>query len=218
MVWWVYQAARASRVDHVFVASGDDEIADVCRALGLEFVRTFGDHLSGTDRVHEAALSLDSTHIISLQADEPMLLPGVIDSMLEAMRETDAPMTSVMTRRFQGEQLASPNCVFVEVDSAGRAERFTRGGRVYAKRGAECFLHVGLYGYRRDALERFTQLSPTEAERRHRLEQMRALDNGWPIQMVETDWCGHSVDTYDDLNAVRLCFSKRGAFDAGVVQ
>jgi len=199
MLVWVAAAARQARlVDAVYVATGDEPVAVACRHWGIPVLETPVDLPSGTDRVARAAKSISADVVINLQGDEPTLSPAALDALVEVFESPSVDFASLMTP-LAPDDVDDPNRVKVWCDNSGDAASFSRlGGR---RAGAH--LHVGVYAFRPHRLSAFAALPPSVREQAHRLEQLRALDQNWPIRMVETPWRGLSVDTAGDLDRVR---------------
>ena len=203
----VERAAQASCVSRVLVATPDVRIFDAVTAFGGIAVMTSPAHRSGTDRVAEAAQSLpaDFEIIVNVQGDEPLIDPAMIDAAVDALTEGDAVMSTVscplpMVRD------ADPNVVKVVCDLQGYALYFSRSPLPFRRDVAAPYAprqHVGLYVYRRDFLARFPMMEPTPLEMAESLEQLRVLENGYRIRVVETITAPESVDTPDDLERVR---------------
>lgn len=195
------RARGARRVSRVVVATDDRRILEAVEAHGGEARMTSPDHPSGTDRVAEVARGAGETVVINLQGDEPEVDPDLIDAMVEAVEtRPDADLVTAAVRFPDAEAAEDPDAVKVVVDSRGNALYFSRA-RIPYLRGAEAApprLHVGLYAFRREALLRFTEFEPTLLERTERLEQLRALENGMVVHVV--DWPrGHAgIDTIED--------------------
>lgn len=215
MIQHVYErAARASAVSLVLVATPDGAIYDAVTAFGGRAVMTSPDHRSGTDRVAEAAQSLSSTLgdfeiIVNVQGDEPLIDPRTISAVADALRESDAMMASVMCPLPAG-RAADPNCVKVVTDAEGYALYFSRAPIPYRRDPSAPVIarqHVGLYAYHGSFLALFPTLAPTPLERAESLEQLRALENGYRIRMVEIAHAPESVDTLEDLERVRALFA-----------
>ncbi len=207
MLVWVAEAARrARRVDAVYVATGDAAVVSACEQWGLSVLRTPASLPSGTDRVAMAADAVEADVIINVQGDEPTLAPAALDALVDVFAAPTVELASLMTALAPSE-IEDPHRVKVWCDAAGDASRFSRvhGGRPGAR------LHVGVYAFRPDRLRAFAALEPCEQESRQRLEQLRALEQGWPIRMVETPWRGLSVDTPADLVRVRRVLGDAGA-------
>jgi 3-deoxy-manno-octulosonate cytidylyltransferase (CMP-KDO synthetase) len=212
MVQWVYERARnAPRVSDVFVATPDQEIADVVALFGGKAILTSPDHPSGTDRLAEAAESLrDEDIVLNVQGDEPLIPPEAIDSLIAPLlRDDTLEMTSLM-HEITRDEAENPNLVKVVVDRTGRALYFSRSPIPYVRNGGpglKTYGHIGLYGYSVRSLRAFSKLQPTPLEQAESLEQLRALENGWRIQMIETDFSPVGVDTEEDLRKVRELLS-----------
>lgn len=209
MIQRVYErASAATRVSAVLVATPDDAIADAVRAFGGNVVMTSPDHRTGTDRIAEAAATLpDSAEIIvNVQGDEPLLDPATIDAVAEPLlADATLSMASLCCPLPEGRE-DDPNVVKVVRAANGDALYFSRSPLPYRRAPDAPYRplqHVGLYAYRRDFLMRFPTLPPTPLERVESLEQLRALENGVRIRMIETDRAPESVDTPDDLERVR---------------
>ena len=206
MVQWVYERAKSARMlDDVLIATPDEEIFARVESFGGKAVMTSPAHRSGTDRLAEAAESLDADLILNIQGDEPLLDPGSVDALAEAMmRYPDVPMGSLMCR-LEAEEEDNPAVVKVVTDQQGFALYFSRAGIPYPRdrEAAEPRKHIGIYAYRRDFLLAFPNMAPTPLETAESLEQLRALENGYRIMMVETAFSPTSVDTLEDLDRVR---------------
>jgi 3-deoxy-manno-octulosonate cytidylyltransferase (CMP-KDO synthetase) len=188
------QVMRAQEIDGVVVATDDDRIDQVVRAHGGQVIRTRSDHVSGTDRVGEAADRLGLEHVINVQGDEPLLDPSVVDQLAGAMHAGRAPVVTASAPLVAGAD--NPARVKVVTDPQGMALYFSRSPIPV---DGPWRLHVGLYGFTRDALRAFSRWSPGALERSERLEQLRFLENGTPIFVVPVADCGPSVDTPEDL-------------------
>jgi len=209
MIEHVYRRASESRlIDAVIVATDDDRIADAVRSFGGDVRLTRADHPTATDRLGEVAAHLDCDLIVNVQGDEPVLEPSVIDAAIEPFRDDSTLMMSSACLRFaRAEDADDPNVVKVVVNRKGFALYFSRS-RVPFPRGpqdheAGPFKHIGLYVYRREFLRHLAALPPTPLERSESLEQLRVLEHGFSIKMVETRHDSIGVDTPDDLERVR---------------
>jgi len=200
LIEWVYR--RAETIDgaaEVLVATDDERIASAVRGFGGNVVMTRGDHATGTDRVAEVARSLESDIVVNLQGDEPVFNPVMVEEMVDRMGADDRfDIMTACHRIDDPAELQNPNVVKVSVDDDGRALGFSRA----AIPGAPAMRHVGVYAFRRDAVLRFSQLEPTALERSERLEQLRALEHGMTIGVVETDQPTVGVDVPGDLKSV----------------
>jgi 3-deoxy-manno-octulosonate cytidylyltransferase (CMP-KDO synthetase) len=193
----VYRRVQQARlVREILVATDDLRIAAAVERFGATAVMTRGDHQSGTDRLAEVAEKLDSDAlVVNVQGDEPMIEPRVIDQAITAARLGDAEIVTLMTR-LDPEQADDRNRVKVVSDKNGIALYFSRS-RIPS--GGTCFLHLGLYVYRVSFLRKFTQLERTPLEIAERLEQLRALEHGYRIRVVEVESESCGIDTPEDL-------------------
>src|SRR5215471_6862783 len=188
---------QASLVDRIIIATDDSRIADAARRFGATAIMTRADHRSGTDRLAEAAETLDpDALIVNVQGDEPMIDPADIDKAVSAARRGDAEIVTLMTR-LDPTQLEDPNRVKVVSDRNGMALYFSRSK---IPSSGTCFLHVGLYVYRAGFLTKFARLKPTPLELAERLEQLRALEHGYRIRVVEVESESWGIDTPEDLD------------------
>lgn len=209
MLAYVYAAARACReLAQVIVATDSQEIIDVCAKHGWEAQMTSPAHASGTDRVHEVAGRVAADVYVNIQGDEPLVRPEHLSVLLTLMKNGDVQVGTVKTP-CSAEDIPNPNAVKVVTDLAGRALYFSRSTIPYdrdrtpeSQRAVRYFKHLGLYAYRKAALERFCALPQSYLERSERLEQLRFLENGIPIHVAETPYDTIGVDTEDDLRRV----------------
>lgn len=193
----VYRRVEQARlIRRIVVATDDERIRRAVERFGGVAVMTRNDHSSGTDRLAEAADGLGpDTLILNVQGDEPMIEPAVIDQAIAAAQLRDAEIVTLMTRLDPAEA-DDPNRVKVVVDRRGYALYFSRS-RIPS--GGTTSLHIGLYAYRVRFLKEFTKLDPTPLERAERLEQLRALEHGYRIRVVEVESESWGIDTPGDL-------------------
>ncbi|MBF0425680.1 MAG: 3-deoxy-manno-octulosonate cytidylyltransferase [Magnetococcales bacterium] len=213
MIQHVYERAARARVDRVLVATDDARIEAAVRAFGGEAMLTASTHVSGSDRVAEAARSLKADWIVNVQGDEPLLHPEMLDQLLEPLRNDPAiPMATLAHPLTDREDFLSPDVVKVVCTRGGFALYFSRAplpvarGREGVPR--EALRHIGLYAYRADFLQQFARLDPTPLEQSEKLEQLRALEHGFPIRVVTTRHHALGVDTPTDLERVRRMFAQ----------
>jgi 3-deoxy-manno-octulosonate cytidylyltransferase (CMP-KDO synthetase) len=205
----VYERASQARyLSKLVVATDDDRICSAAREFGALVKMTRSDHISGTDRVAEVASAEQADLIVNIQGDEPLIDPDAIDAAVLAMiDDEDAPMGTLKKRIEDEREVADPNVVKVVTDLAGNAIYFSRWPIPYVRSGATAhFKHIGLYVYRRDFLLRYSDLPLGPLEQAERLEQLRALENGHRIRVVETDYDSLGVDTPEDLERVSALF------------
>jgi 3-deoxy-manno-octulosonate cytidylyltransferase (CMP-KDO synthetase) len=208
MIEHVYRRASEARsVSSVIVATDDDRIAGAVRAFGGDARMTSASHQSGTDRIAEIARALEGDLIVNVQGDEPLLQPAMIDEAVAAFDQDPELRMSTLRRRIDDPaELQNPNVTKVVVDRDGYALYFSRAAIPYARpdaRPADAWRHVGLYVYRRDCLLELSALPQTALERSEALEQLRALEHGIRIRVLETQYDSVGVDTPADLERVR---------------
>jgi 3-deoxy-manno-octulosonate cytidylyltransferase (CMP-KDO synthetase) len=202
MVEWVWRAATASGLmDPVVVATDSDEVAAVCRERGIPVAMTSPDCPSGSDRVREVARQIDADIYVNIQGDEPTLTPAFFPPLLTLF---DRPEVEVATLavRCPPQEFADPNAVKVVTALDGRALYFSRATIPYDRdqTGFSGYRkHLGLYAYRKAALERFAALPPSPLERIERLEQLRLLENGMGLYVADAPGDTIGVDTEADL-------------------
>ena len=207
MIQWVYErASKAAGVCRVMVATCDQEIIDAVSGFGGEAVMTSSEHRSGTDRLAEAASKLDADVVVNVQGDEPLIDPKSIELALAPFEtEPDIVMTSLMAPTDR-ETAKDPNLVKVVVSADNYALYFSRSPIPYERKPLESrpiYGHVGLYAYTKDFLLKFASLTPTPLERAESLEQLRVLEHGYRIKMVEVADRPLGVDTMEDLERAR---------------
>ena len=213
MIQWVYErASKAVGVSRVMVATCDQEIMDAVTGFGGEAVMTSPAHRSGTDRLAEAAANLDADVIVNVHGDEPLIDPISIERALEPCAlDSGVLMTSLMAP-IDRESAKDPNLVKVVVTTDNYALYFSRSPIPYERKpleGRSIYGHVGLYAYTKDFLLKFASLQPTPLEKAESLEQLRVLEHGYRIKMVEVPDRPLGVDTWADLETVRYII-KRG--------
>jgi 3-deoxy-manno-octulosonate cytidylyltransferase (CMP-KDO synthetase) len=207
----VYEAVRSSPLlGDVMIATDSDEILRACREHGWKAEMTSPNHRSGTERVHEIAMRHSADMFVNVQGDEPMIRPEHIASLLKMMQDPEAPVGTLKTPAAE-EDIANPNAVKVVTAANGRALYFSRATIPYDRAGIRLryFKHLGIYAYRRAALERFVALPESSLEKTERLEQLRFLENGIPIYVAETPYDSVGVDTEEDLQRVIAAFRER---------
>jgi 3-deoxy-manno-octulosonate cytidylyltransferase (CMP-KDO synthetase) len=200
----VYEAVRSSPLlSAVIVATDSEEILEISRRNGWTAQMTSHAHRSGTERVHEISDQAAADVYINVQGDEPLTRPEHIAVLLEVMRDPEVSVGTVMTPMADAD-ISNPNAVKVVTDLAGRALYFSRATIPFNRDGGRprYFKHLGLYAYRKPALDRFVALPESSLEKSERLEQLRFLENGIPIFVGETPHDTVGVDTEEDLQRV----------------
>jgi 3-deoxy-manno-octulosonate cytidylyltransferase (CMP-KDO synthetase) len=213
MVWHVVERARQARqLSRVLVATDDARIRDAVRERGGEAVMTSPDHPSGTDRVAEAAGGIDADVVLNIQGDEPLLDPGDLDRLVEALDGDEEARIATLRRPAEPEEMPDPNVVKVVCDAAGRALYFSRAPIPHRKGDAAAprWVHVGVYAFRRADLLAFAEMPPAALEREEGLEQLRALEQGWAVRVVDAAGRFLGVDTAEDLERAEMLMTGHG--------
>jgi 3-deoxy-manno-octulosonate cytidylyltransferase (CMP-KDO synthetase) len=212
MVQWVYENARKSPLlDELLVATDSEEVRQYCRHQGMAVMMT-GIHSSGSDRLHEVMNRTDGSIYVNIQGDEPTLRPEHLESLLPPLLVDDAEITTLKVAIDEA-AARNPNQVKVITDVRGQALYFSRFPIPCdrdGKGGIRYFKHIGIYAYSRGALNLFHSLPQSSLELAEKLEQLRYLENGIPILVVETPFDTVGVDTEDDLDRVISWFAEKG--------
>lgn len=211
MVAHVLARAQAARgVRRAVVATDDERIAAAVRAAGGEAVMTPADCASGSDRCARAARMLGPVDVVvNVQGDEPLLEPAAIEAVAAAFADPAVEMAT-LARPLRDGEWENPNVVKVVRDARGDALYFSRASIPHRRGGGVSALaraHVGIYGFRAAFLQRFAALPPTPLEREEKLEQLRALEHGHRIRVIDTDYAAFGIDTPEDLARVRALLS-----------
>lgn len=204
MIQHVYEQVSKSSLDDVVVATDDLRIIDAVKSFGGEAMMTREDHPNGTCRVAEVALAYPEAElIINIQGDEPLIDPKLIDNLVNAF-EPDVPMVSVKKQITSDEEINSPDCVKVVTTDDERALYFSRATIPFSRDGdkTDYYKHIGIYGYERQFLFHYIEMPPAKLEHVEKLEQLRVLENGYVIKMVETDMEFIGVDRPEDIARV----------------
>lgn len=205
MVQRVYEAARkCPLLDDVIIATDAEEVMELARANGWKAQMTSTSHRSGTDRVNEVAQRMPADVFVNIQGDLPLLRPEQIEALLRPLQRAEVTVSTVKTA-CKPEEISNPNVVKVVTDRNGRALYFSRSTIPYDRDhagGVQYFKHLGLYAYRKAALERFCSLPESKLEAAERLEQLRLMENGIEIYVEETPFGSVEVDTEEDLKKV----------------
>ena len=203
------QAVKAKSAARVIVATDDDRIFDAVQSFGGVAAMTSTEHRSGTDRIAEVAASLDADIVVNVQGDEPEIDPGMIDLLVELLDGSPAQMSTLAVPTNDPELILSPSVVKLVIDSEGYAMYFSRspvpGSKVLDNRLASgehtCYIHPGLYGFRREFLLGYSSLPESQLEQIESLEQLRALDNGYRIKVGVVDHLAVGIDTPEEYEA-----------------
>ena len=204
MLAWVYEAARACpQLDRLIVATDAKEIAALCRDNDWPCLLTSPELASGTDRVHAVSQLIDAEIYVNIQGDEPLLRPEHLTALLRPFSHSKAEVTTLKVPCTPANS-NNPNAVKVVTASDGRALYFSRATIPYNRDGnpAQYWKHIGLYAYRKSALERFPTLPNSTLEHTEKLEQLRFLENNIALYVEPTEHDTIGVDTEEDLKLV----------------
>jgi 3-deoxy-manno-octulosonate cytidylyltransferase (CMP-KDO synthetase) len=213
MIVHVLRRAEAARLGPVVVATDDETIATAVEKAGGRALMTRADHVSGSDRIHEALGVVDPERraaiVVNVQGDLPTLDPAAINAALRPLADPAVDIATIAAEITRHDERTNPNVVKVVGSPIGadrlRALYFTRATAPYGD--GPLYHHIGLYAYRRAALERFVKLPPSPLEQRERLEQLRALEAGMRIDVAIVDAVPLGVDTPEDLERARRMFN-----------
>ena len=217
MIVHVLRRAEEAGIGRVAVATDTPDIAAAVRAAGGEAVMTRADHPSGSDRIHEAMKTLDPSGqaeiVVNLQGDFPTILPDTIRAALPPLDDPAVDIATLASQIHTAEEDQAPSVVKAVGSPIGpnrlRALYFTRATAPYGD--GPRYHHIGLYAYRRAALERFVALPPSPLERQEKLEQLRALEAGMRIDITLVDSVPRGVDTPADLETARRILKPRSS-------
>jgi 3-deoxy-manno-octulosonate cytidylyltransferase (CMP-KDO synthetase) len=217
MIVRVWERAMAARLGPVVVAAGEKEIADAVRAAGGEAILTDPNHASGSDRIFEALGKADPgrTHdiVLNLQGDLPTIDPKIIRAAVTPIDDLKVDIGTLATEISDPAERTNPNVTKAIVawqkgERIGRALYFSRSSAPWGE--GPLYHHIGIYAYRRAAIERFVKLEPSPLEKREKLEQLRALENGLSIGVARVDTHPLGVDTQAELDRARTIYSAGG--------
>ena len=205
-----YERVADTRLfDEVYVVTDDDHIEKAIREVGGKVIRSKKEHNSGSDRLAEASRDLDVDIIVNVQGDEPFTdkenLQKVIDIFVKDLTKSIA-VASLMERITDPDDIANPNNVKVVVNRFGEALYFSRNVIPFPRdpnTKVSYYKHIGIYAYRKEALQQFTELPPSLLEETEKLEQLRYLENGFKIRLALTDIPTIGIDTPEDLERAR---------------
>jgi 3-deoxy-manno-octulosonate cytidylyltransferase (CMP-KDO synthetase) len=210
------RASQARYLTDVVIATDDQGVRAAAEEFRARVILTRSDHASGTDRVAEAASASNAAVIVNIQADEPMIDPAAIDAAVLGLLDQEDVLMSTLKKRIESHsEIRDPNVVKVVTDSAGDALYFSRSPIPHVRgdagdfpNGVAHFKHIGLYAYRREFLMSYSDLPVGPLEQAERLEQLRALENGFKIRVIETEYESLGVDTPADWERVSALFEK----------
>ncbi len=207
------RAKRALLLDKLIIACDDEKLIAAARDFGANCVMTAKAHPSGSDRITEVVDPMDVKVVVNIQADEPLIEPAMIDSLVEALlRDNSIYMATLIKRIEDTREINNPNIVKVVVDKNNFALYFSRAPIPYragnAQNKAVYYKHIGLYAYTKDFLFTYKNIAPSSLENTEGLEQLRVLEEGFRIKAVETEFDTIGVDTPEDLERVQRILAK----------
>lgn len=211
LVGWVYESVKSSPLlADVIVATDSEEILQLCRRAGWTAQMTSSAHRSGTERVHEISNKVAADVYLNVQGDEPLVRPEQIAALVDLMQDSSVQVGTLKTP-CAAEEIQNPNAVKVVTTANGSALYFSRATVPYDRDGTQphYYKHLGLYAYRKPALDKFVSWTESALEKTERLEQLRFLENGVPIFVRETPFDSIGVDTEDDLRRVEEILRRR---------
>ena len=207
VIQWVYEKAQQSKLtDTVIVATDDERIYNCVKNFGGTAEMTSVNHKCGSDRIMEVvSRHPEISYICNLQGDEPLIEPESIDAVIKNVQEDNNADISTLIREISSEEANNPNLVKCVTDKNGFALYFSRSKIPYERNAASApfYGHLGIYGYKRNALEAMTSLPQTPLEKTESLEQLRALENGMRIKTSVVNFVPVGIDTKDDLEKFR---------------
>lgn len=209
MIQRVYQRAKSAKsLTRLIIATDDKRIFKTCKAFAAEVRMTSPHHNSGTERVAEIAEKLNTPIVINIQGDEPLIRGEMIDKLVSVLQDESIPMATLAVRVKGFRLLSEKNSVKVVTDKNGFALYFSRSPLPF--NATDHFLkHIGIYGYQKDFLLELSRMQPARLETTEKLEQLRALENGCKIKIVETPFSTLSVDSSQDIIKVENYLRQR---------
>lgn len=215
MLQHVWERAKQARVlEDVIIACDDERIADAAKGFGAKVVLTAKGHPSGTDRIIEVINPLDVNVIVNIQGDEPLVHPMMIDTVASAlMDDKKVSMATLMKKIENAQEINDPHVVKVVVDKNNFALYFSRAAIPFHPENSDIkepvyYKHIGLYAYTKDFLFTYRNLPVSRLEKMEKLEQLRVLEEGYRIKVIETKYETIGVDTAEDLEKVKQYLNK----------
>ena len=203
IIQWVWEkAVKANLADRVIIATDNEQIYEAAQMFGAEVEMTLDTHTSGSDRIAEVVeRHPEISYVVNLQGDEPLITPESIDEIIKGVKDDGADISTLIRVLKSKKEIENPNCVKCVVDNDGYALYFSRSKIPYERNPkiVQFYGHLGIYGYKREALLKMTQLPQSPLEMAESLEQLRALQAGMTIKTFVVDFVPVGIDTIDDL-------------------
>lgn len=194
----VERSLMAKRLDKVILAIDSEETKNALKGFNFEITMTSKDHTSGTDRIAEVVQNIkEAKIIINIQGDEPMIDPKIIDDLVEKIETPFVEFATVISKNLSAADILNPNVVKAFINEKKEIIEFKRN--IFDSQIGGAYRHIGVYGYKRNTLMRFTELETSKNESAEKLEQLRAIDNGIKINAIIKDYESISIDTEQDL-------------------
>lgn len=213
VIQWVYEKAQAARLaDMIIVATDDERIFNAVKDFGGNVEMTSTEHKCGSDRIKEVVMRHpEIAYIVNLQGDEPLIKPESIDEVIKNVKDDKDADISTLIRKVTPEEAENPNLVKCVIDNAGFAMYFSRSKIPFERNidKADFYGHLGIYGYKREALIKMTELPQSSYEMAESLEQLRALQNGMKIKTSIVDFVPVGIDTAEDLEKFKEIISSK---------
>jgi 3-deoxy-manno-octulosonate cytidylyltransferase (CMP-KDO synthetase) len=211
------QCLKANNIEEVYIATDSVEVQEACQVFTKNIIMTKDFHESGTDRIAEAVTNIDCDIVINVQGDEPFIEPILIDTMVNSLENNNIQMVSAMHKIIKTDELKSFNVVKVTVDNENNALYFSRSIIPHHRdewdsllnhhkiipEALKFYRHLGIYGYTKGFLINYSNMEQTYLERLEKLEQLRVLENGYKINMIETDYNSIGIDTIEDYHKAK---------------
>ena len=204
------QCLKVKNIDGVYIATDSTEIEGVCRSFTDHIILTKSSHQSGTDRIGEAVSGIDCDIVVNVQGDEPFIDPNLIEELVHSFDDDQVSMASAMSKIENIKDLQDPNVVKVVVDTQNNAIYFSRAPIPFPRDHQEIiysneelkkynfFRHIGIYGYQKDFLAKYIEMDQTNLEKLEKLEQLRVIENGFKIKMIQAATSLTGIDTQED--------------------
>ncbi len=208
IIQYVWEAAKESKLlDDLIVAADNEKVVDVVKKFGGKVCYTSPDQPSGTDRIAEVVNPIDVKIVVNIQGDEPMVKGIMIDNLIGALFEDEEAQMATLVKKIKDvKEILDPNIVKAVLDRNGYALYFSRSPIPYIREkgeSSEFYKHIGMYAYTKDFLFTYTNLPASKLENAEKLEQLRALEYGFKIKTVETEFDTIGIDTPEDLEKAR---------------
>ena len=206
------QCLLSTKIEKVFIAVDDQKLKDHCQTFSKNVIITSKHHQSGTDRIAEAIQKIDCDVVINVQGDEPFIDPSLIDQLSDCFNDDTVKMCSAMVKITSAEAIKNPNNVKVVTDKNLNALYFSRQAIPFYREGKQeektqdYFKHIGIYGYKKPFIQKFSKMNQTPLENAEKLEQLRVLENGHNIKMITTQHNSIGIDTLEDYKNAQLKF------------